>query len=118
VPPTPVLTGLTKVEVEIGHDSTFGSPVTDSARLVSITDFVNARRPAWVAGERTLYLGGLHAHLRRDTTLLATVSLQDGTLWLFRGEAPPLKQPITVADAEAFARLLGRGKEGPRPPAS
>ncbi len=118
VPPVPVLTGLTQVEVEIGHDSTYGSPVTDSARLASITDFVNNRRAAWMSGERTLYLGGLHAHLRKDTTLVATVSLQDRTLWLFRGDAPPLNQPITVADAETFARLLGRGKEGPQPPAS
>ena len=114
----PMVTGLTRVEVEIGHDSTYGTSVADSAGLASITRFVNDRRMAWSPGEQTFWLGGLHAHLRSDTTLVATVSLQDRTLWLFRGDAPSLSQAITPEEAEEFARLLGRETEGPKPPAS
>ena len=111
--PVPPVGVLTRVEVELGHDSTYAAAVTDPARLAAIAAFVDARRDAWRPDREVLRLGGTHAHLWRDTVLVAVVSLEDGQLRRSQRQAPSLTQPISAEDSAAFARLLGAAAAPP-----
>jgi hypothetical protein len=116
--PVPPVGVLTRVEVELGHDSTYAPAVTDPTRLAAIAAFVDGRRDSWRPDRELLRLGGTHARLWRDTVLVAVVSLQDGYLRRSQGEAPPLTQPISAEDAATFVRLLGAGRAELEVPAS